>query len=79
MNIKYQTGSDETYTDIENSTYNSAKTENAPKYEKTWYQSGKGRLVPTSHTTGTIKLRISPREMPEMSTTALDLSKLSGK
>jgi len=69
MNMRYQTRNDETYTDIDKSAYNSAKTENNPKYEKTWNQSGRGRSVPTSHTTGTIKLRISPREMPEISIT----------
>ncbi len=69
MNIRYKARSEETYTEIDKTSYSSAKTENMPKYEKTWRQSGKGKSVPTSRTTGSIKLRISPREMPETAPT----------
>ncbi len=66
MNTKYKTINKETYTDNDKAPYRPAKTENISKHKVTWQQSSKGRSVPTSRTTGVIKLRISPREMPKI-------------
>lgn len=65
--------SSKTYIDIDQPSYKPAKIEVIPKNEKitekTWGCSIKARSVLTSKTTGNIKLRISPREIPVLSST----------
>lgn len=57
---------DSTFVEQNEIQYISAKTESSHKIERTYQHLSKIQSVPTSRAIGVIKLRIAPREIPEL-------------